>query len=98
MSDITPKEIKHIATLARLKLTDVEVTQAARDLAGILDHFAAIQAIDTDGVPESDNVTGITNVTRPDKAAPEVLSSHAELLERVPETQDDQIKVKAVFS
>lgn len=94
---ISPNEVKKVAQLGRLGLTEEEVKRATQQLSGILDHFSEIQKIKTKGVPTSDDVTGLKNVTRDDNAHPEVLCENKELLTRVPETKDGQIKVKAVF-
>lgn len=97
MPKLTASDVKKIANLSRLGLNPEEVEQAAQDLAGVLNHFSKLQAVDTKGTPTSDDVTGLTNVTRADEAQPDILSSPAELLKRAPDTQDAHIKVKAVF-
>ena len=47
---LSPSEIRQVARLARLQLDDAEAAHFAQQLSGILDHFAAISAIDTTGV------------------------------------------------
>jgi aspartyl-tRNA(Asn)/glutamyl-tRNA(Gln) amidotransferase subunit C len=47
---ITRKEVLHIATLARLDLTEDEVTHLVRDLGSILEHVAELSQVDTSGV------------------------------------------------
>mgnify|MGYP002625366031 CR=1 FL=1 len=93
----SPKDVRRVATLARLGLTEEEVTKAAKDLGNVLEYFSRIQTINTKGVPTSDDITGSKNVTRADEANPELLCSTESLLGAVPETQDNQIKVKSVF-
>jgi aspartyl-tRNA(Asn)/glutamyl-tRNA(Gln) amidotransferase subunit C len=44
-------EVVRIAELARLELTDNEVTLFAKQLGGILEYAEMIQAVDTSGVP-----------------------------------------------
>jgi aspartyl-tRNA(Asn)/glutamyl-tRNA(Gln) amidotransferase subunit C len=94
---ITEEEVKKVASLARLGMTEVEIERATQNLRSILGHFAAIQQIDTAGVPTSDDVTGLKNVARVDEAAPENICSADRLLELTPETQGRYVKVKAVF-
>ena len=94
---ISIEQVKRVAQLARLGLTEAEAERAAQDLGNILSHFAQVQTIDTQGVPTSDDVTGLQNITRDDKAQTEVICTHADLLARAPELQHNQIKVKAVF-
>src|SRR5688572_11532457 len=97
MTTVTPEEVRKVAQLGRLGLSDEEVTRATQQLSGILDHFSQIQKIDTTGVPTSDDVTGLKNVTRADQVKPEDLCATAELLQRAPEAKAGQFKVKAVF-
>ena len=94
---ITPAIINDIARLARLGLSDDERPELVTTLQNVLSHFTKIQAIDTKKVPTSDDVTGLTNITRSDHAHPERLTVTSELLDRAPETKDGHIKVKAVF-
>ena len=97
MPKISEEEVQRIAKLARLGVTDEEVTAATHDLGNVLENFAQIQSIETKDVPMATDTSGLTNITREDEAAAEVLASHEELLERAPDTKDRQLKVKAVF-
>jgi len=51
MPALTRKEVEDIALLARLHLESDELERMERELAAILDHFQAISAVDTTGVP-----------------------------------------------
>lgn len=97
VQQITAEEVRRIAGLARLGLTDDEVARATADLQAILDNFAEIQNIDTEGVPVAADASGLHNVVREDVAVPEVLATHQQLLDNAPDTQLGQIKVKSVF-
>lgn len=96
-AQVTPAEVKKVAQLGRLGLTDEEIQRATAQLSGILDHFSAIQKIKTKNIPTSDDVTGLKNVTRADEAKPEELCLTDELLQAAPEIKNRQFKVKAVF-
>lgn len=93
---ITESDIKKVAALSRLGVTSQEITSSTKNVANILQHFSAIQAIDTKSVPATDSASGLTNVARPDQASSD-LCTPAELIAAVPETKDGQIKVSAVF-
>ncbi len=95
--DITPQEVKKIANLARLGLSDQELQASAKNLADILDHFAVIQKVDTSAVAEATNMSDLHNITRADEAQPHMLCSTDELLANAPSIQGRHIKVKAVF-
>jgi aspartyl-tRNA(Asn)/glutamyl-tRNA(Gln) amidotransferase subunit C len=70
MAILAADDIRKIALLARLKLSDDEVETFAGQLDGILDHFMALQAVDTAGVEPTAHSVGGKNVTRPDVVRP----------------------------
>jgi len=47
---ITEKEVRYVAGLSNLKLTDAEVVKLQADLDGILEHMDKLNEIDTTGV------------------------------------------------
>jgi aspartyl-tRNA(Asn)/glutamyl-tRNA(Gln) amidotransferase subunit C len=47
---ITEKEVRYVAALANLKLTEAEVARFRADLDGILQHMDQLNEIDTSGV------------------------------------------------
>ncbi|HEV2447267.1 MAG TPA: Asp-tRNA(Asn)/Glu-tRNA(Gln) amidotransferase subunit GatC [Candidatus Sulfopaludibacter sp.] len=46
---ITEKEVRYVAALANLELSDVEVAKLRGDLDGILEHFDQLNRADTSG-------------------------------------------------
>lgn len=49
---VTIDDVRHVAALARLGLTDERAHALVGELNGILGHMAALQAANTDGQPE----------------------------------------------
>ena len=47
---ITEKEVRYVAGLANLQLTEAEVSKLQADLDGILEHMDQLKEIDTEGV------------------------------------------------
>lgn len=47
---ITEQQVRYVADLANLKLTDAEIARFQVELSGILDHFDRLNEIDTTGV------------------------------------------------
>jgi len=47
---ITEKEVRYVAGLANLKLTEAEVAKLQTDLDGILEHMDRLNQVDTSGV------------------------------------------------
>ena len=92
---LTSEEVLHIARLARMSLTDDEVSRFAAQLSGILDHFAALAAVDTDGVEPTAHPLPLSNVMRADEARPSL--SQADALANAPVQEDGYIRVRAVL-
>jgi aspartyl-tRNA(Asn)/glutamyl-tRNA(Gln) amidotransferase subunit C len=47
---ITPEEVRRVAELANLALSDDEIARMSQDLDGILTHMEKLNGLDTDGV------------------------------------------------
>lgn len=63
-------EVRAIAHLARLALTDAEVEALRGELAAILDHVAALAEVDTTGVEPMTHATPMTLRLRDDVVEP----------------------------
>jgi aspartyl-tRNA(Asn)/glutamyl-tRNA(Gln) amidotransferase subunit C len=64
---IDEAQVRHIAKLARLNLSDDEVRLFSRQLADILNHFRQLEAIDTEGVEPLEHPSALTDVARDDE-------------------------------
>ena len=64
---ITDEQVRHLAKLSKLKLSDDEIKKFTPQLGEILDFFKMLQEVDTSGVEETSQVTGLENVTRKDE-------------------------------
>ena len=51
MSPLTRADVRRIAALARLELTEPELDLFARQLTSILEYADSLQSVDTAGVP-----------------------------------------------
>lgn len=93
---LTSEEVKYIAKLARLKLSDEEVDKFGEQLSGILSNAKMLEEIDTTNVEPIAQITGLQSVTFADE--PEACELADKLLEQSPmPIQDHMIKVKNVF-
>jgi aspartyl-tRNA(Asn)/glutamyl-tRNA(Gln) amidotransferase subunit C len=59
-------EVEYVASLARLGLSDAEVTRMQEQLSSILDHIAALDRLDTAAIPPTAQVISLSNVMRAD--------------------------------
>ncbi|MBL8159209.1 Asp-tRNA(Asn)/Glu-tRNA(Gln) amidotransferase subunit GatC [Candidatus Saccharibacteria bacterium] len=96
MADITIEDVKKVARLSGLTLTDTECETYREQFAEILGYFDRLKAVDTTGLEPTYQVTGLANVTREDKLI-DYGVDQAGLLANVPAAQDKQIKVPRVI-
>jgi len=92
---LTTAEVRHIARLARVALSDDELERMREQLSGILDHFAVLNDIDTTDVPPTAQSLDLANVEREDVPRPS--ASPAEVLANAPRREDDYLRVRAVL-
>lgn len=96
MADLTRDDILKLARLARLDVSEAEITAFQSELSEILNYVQQLQSVDTTGLEPTNQVTGLTNVTRKDTIV-DYGYDPLTLLKNVPHTQDDQIKVKRML-
>ena len=84
-------DIKHIALLANLPLTEKEKKKYQEDLPKIIDYFKKISRVDTSLVTSTFNTTNLKNIFRDDKA--ETLFSQDQALQNAGKTEKRFIKV-----
>ena len=67
---LTPSDVRHIARLARISLTPSEEERFAQQMSDFLAHVDKLDELDLTNVPETNQVTGLTNSMREDTALP----------------------------
>lgn len=92
---VSRDEVKKIAKLARLRLTDDEAALYGGQLTKILDSMAELAKADTSGVAPTTSVLGAVNVMRDDEPKP--FSDAEALLANAPERDGPYFKVKKVI-
>ncbi len=92
---ITLEEIRKIAILARLQLTEAEEQRHAATISAVLEYMNILNEVDTTGIEPTFQVTGLTQITRPDVV--EESPYRSALLAQFPESKNDQLVVPAVF-
>ena len=93
MSNISKDDVKNIAKLSRLKLSDEEVTKYQAELEAILHYVEKLQSADTSGLKPTYQVTGLVNVLRADEEI-DYGTSKKELLKNAPSQENGHFKVK----
>lgn len=83
MSSLTQDQVRHIAKLARLTLTDDQAERFSKELSSILNYIEQLQEVDTENVEPLAHVTGMTNSFRADEVRQSAADSDS-LLETSP--------------
>lgn len=92
---LTKEEVKKLAVLARIELSEAQVEKFQKDLSTVLDYIDELKKVNTSGVDEVFEVTGLVNVQRDDK--PVVADNHEAIFSNAPEMKDGYYKVKAIL-
>ena len=91
-------DIRHVATLARLALTDDEVALYGAQLAGLMEHVDALAQLETADVPATAQVIPSRNVRRADALRPETMLSREQALANAPATLDGFVRVPRILA
>lgn len=92
------EDVKHIANLARLELSEEEIEKITPQLSDIIGYIEQLSEVDTDGVLPTAQVTGQSNIFRSDEAINWPEDEKALALKQSPEgLEGGQIKVKKVL-
>ena len=92
---ITRADVEHVAQLARLALTEEEITSLTGELAAILDYAAEVSALDTEGVEPTAHPLPLVNVLRPDEVRP--CLDRDEVLAAAPAVEDGRFRVPRIL-
>ena len=92
---LTEEEVKKVAEMARIELTDAEVAKFQKDLSSVLDYVAELQEVDTSGLEIVSSVTGLENVQRADVAYP--VEYQQDIMANAPEKKEAYYKVKSIL-
>jgi aspartyl-tRNA(Asn)/glutamyl-tRNA(Gln) amidotransferase subunit C len=76
-SHLTPDDVRWVAHLARLELTDAELARMTAQLGAIVEYVAQLQAVPTDGVEPLAHALPVSNVFRDDEPAPSLPADQA---------------------
>jgi len=92
---LSREEVLHVARLARLALSDDEVTRFGAQLSAILDHAARVSEVAADDVPHTSHALPLANVFRDDEVRECLPQEKA--LSTGPEIEDGRFKVPRII-
>jgi len=89
--EISKEQIKHLAHLSRLELSEAELDSMQDDMTKILGFVAKIEALDLEGVAPLTQMSKHVNVMRDDEVANMI--SKEEALKNAPDANSDYFRV-----
>ena len=97
MTHISSDDVRHLAQLSNMQLSNQETVELQADLEAIVTYIEQLSELDTSSVEPTYQVTGLKNVSRPDEVN-DYGVSHDTLVALASERQSGQIKVPKVLS
>ena len=95
-TQFTSAQVRHLASLVRIELTDSEVEEFRSELSSILSHIDALSEIDTAGIPPTNNGADLLNVEAEDASRPSL--PRDQILANAPQREDEYFRVHAVLN
>lgn len=96
MAALSRSDVEHVAHLARLGLTEEEVTRLVGQLDHILDQYAVLAELPTDRIPPTAQTIEMENILREDLVTEGLAAADA--LAGAPERSGDHFVVPAVLA
>jgi aspartyl-tRNA(Asn)/glutamyl-tRNA(Gln) amidotransferase subunit C len=95
MSELTPDLVRHLASLARIQVTDAEVETLTEQLAVIVDAVATINKAVDASVPATSHPIAMSNVFREDIVEPSLSQQSA--LSGAADSDQGRFRVAAIL-
>ena len=92
---LSREEVIHIATLARVGVSEKDIENFREQLSNILESFQALQQVDTSNVPPTAQAIALQNVIREDEVVESM--SQDDVLANAPHREENFFKIKAVL-
>lgn len=94
---ISKEEVKHIAKLARIKLTKDEIVKFQKELSLILDYIEQLKEVDISKVDLKKGLMELYGTTREDKHFKKSIEEASLLIDLMPEKKDNYLKTKKIL-
>jgi aspartyl-tRNA(Asn)/glutamyl-tRNA(Gln) amidotransferase subunit C len=92
---ISPEDVRHVARLARLALSDEELVRMRADMSAILDYMDKLRSLDTAGVEPTSHAVPLRNVMREDEPVPS--QPREDMLANAPDRDGDTFRVPRII-
>jgi aspartyl-tRNA(Asn)/glutamyl-tRNA(Gln) amidotransferase subunit C len=95
MPTLSRADVEHVASLARLGLTDEELTRLEGQLNHILEQYTKLAELDTEHIPPTAQTIELENILRDDVARPSL--DPRDVLRNAPEREGEFVVVPAIL-
>ena len=96
MAGLSRADVEHVAYLARLGLSEDELTRLEGQLNHILDQYTILARLNTDEIPPTAQTIELENILRDDVVTPSM--SVADVLSNAPKREGDFIVVPPILA
>lgn len=96
MAKLTVTDVLRLAQLSKIQLDEKELVEFSDEITKILDYVDLLATVNVDGLLPTAQVTGLTNVLRPDELVDYDVTPE-QLLKNAPAVENNLIKVKRVL-
>lgn len=97
MAKLSRDDVLKLARLSRLHLSEEEIEQFTKEISAILGYVEQLQSVDLKDLKPTNQVTGLTNVLRPDEIKDYGVTQE-DLLKNLPAEHEGHIKVKRMLA
>ena len=95
MTKITSQDVRKVAKLARLEISESDVELFTSQLEKILGYVAQLEQVDTSGIEPTTRAVEVVNAMREDLV--EVNSSREDILNQAPHREGDFFRVPKIL-
>ncbi|GAB5410858.1 MAG: Asp-tRNA(Asn)/Glu-tRNA(Gln) amidotransferase subunit GatC [Balneolaceae bacterium] len=92
---VSEKEVRYVANLARLQLSEEDVKNIALDMNKVLGYMDLLNELDTSSIAPLEHVIEMNSRLRKDEARPTI--SHDDALKNAPDADSDYFRVPKVI-
>jgi len=92
---LSAEEVRHIALIARLGISEEDVEKFRNQLSHILENMEILSQLDTEGLPPTTQSIALENIYRLDEPSPSLPVE--DVLSNAPNQEDNCFKVNAVL-
>lgn len=97
MAKLSKSQVLHVASLAKLSLTDAEIKKFQKQLSAVVSYFDELREVDTGNIEATSQTTGLTNVFREDEINTTQILPIADALSGAEEVFNNYFKVDLIL-